>query len=126
MALQGNCVLVVVTKKKANEMQPIIPGYMIIPLALDAFRRSEYQQSLNYAQAVIDRGDARGYALAFAASLALGNSETAEAFFNDPNARTSFDPTDPMREVRVTFSNPDVMPRYQEVIAPFLSQLGAQ
>ena len=28
-----------------------------------------------------------------------------------------------MREVRVTFSNPDVMPKYEEVIAPYLARL---
>lgn len=126
MALQGNWDVGVDTMQEGIDMQPIIPGYMIIPLALDAFRQSDYEQSLQYAQAVIDRGDARGYSLAFAASLALGNTERAEEFFTDPSARTSTDPSDPMREVRVTFSNPDVMPRYQEVIEPFLSQLETQ
>lgn len=126
MALQGNWDEGVVTMQEGIDMQPIIPGYMIIPLALDAFRRSDYEQSLQYAQAVIDRGDARGYPLAFAASLALGDTEKAEQFFSDPDARTSSDPSDPMREVRVTFSNPDVMPRYQEVIGRFLNQLETQ
>ena len=123
MALQGNWDEGVVTMQEGIDMQPIIPGYMIIPLALDAFRRSDYQHSLQYAQAVIDRGDGRGYSLAFAASLAMGDTETAERFFTDSRARTSSDPSDPMREVRVTFSNPDVMSRYQEVIEPFLGQL---
>lgn len=123
MALQGDWDAGVATMQEGIDMQPNIPGYMIIPLALNAFRRSDYSQSLSYAQAVIDRGDPRGYSLAFAASLALDDVRAAEGYFYDPQARTSSDPLDPMREVRVTFSNPDVMPRYQEVVDPFLSRL---
>lgn len=126
MALQGNWDEGLVAMREGIDMQPIVPGYMIIPLALNAFRLSDYEQSLQYARAVIDRGDTRGYSLAFAASLALGDTEMAEEFFTDPRARTSSDPTDPMREVRVTFSQPDVIQRYQEVIMPFLSQLEIQ
>ncbi len=100
-------------------MQPNVPGYMIVPLALNAFRVSEYEQSLKFAEAIIARGDQRGYALAFSASLALGDLEKANAFFSHPDARTRLDPTDPMREVRHTFSNPDVLRKYDEIIAKF-------
>ena len=122
MALQGDWDAGVATMQEGIDMQPNIPGYMLIPLALDAFRRSDYEQSLQYARAVLDRGDPRGYALAFAASVGLNDLDAAQKYFAHPQARTSSDPLDPMREVRVTFSNPDVMPRYQEVIEPYLVQ----
>lgn len=126
MALKGDWDNGVAIMQEGINMQPNIPGYMIIPLALDSFRRSDYEQSLQYARAVIARGDPRGYSLAFAASVALGDTKAAEEFFTNPKARTSSDPSDPMREVRVTFSNPDVMPRYQTVIEPLLRQLEPQ
>ena len=96
---------------------------MIIPLVLDAFRRSDYELSLQRAEEVIRRGDQRGYSLAFAAGLALGDEEATISYFRDPEARTSGDPMDPMREVRVTFSDPDVMPKYEAVIRPFMQTL---
>jgi len=120
MALAGDWENGVFAMQEGIDMQPNVPGYMIIPLALDAFRRADYALSLRHAQTVIDRGDARGYSLAFAASVALGETEMAGRFFMNPEARTSRDPSDPMREVRVTFSNPSVMPRYEEVIKPYL------
>ncbi|MEM9435155.1 MAG: tetratricopeptide repeat protein [Pseudomonadota bacterium] len=126
MALQGDWENGVIAMQDGIDMQPDIPGYMIIPLALDAFRRSDFEGSLRYAETVIRRGDMRGYALAFAASLALGDTDAAETFFSHPDARTSSDPSDPMREVRVTFSNPDVMPRYEDVIEPYMTQLESQ
>lgn len=126
MALSGDWENGVVAMQEGIDMQPNVPGYMIIPLALDAFRRSDYALSLRRAQTIIDRGDARGYSLAFAASVALGDMEMADQFFTHPNARIADDPSDPMREVRVTFSNPDVMPRYQEVIEPYLNRRRTQ
>ncbi|WP_415400756.1 tetratricopeptide repeat protein [Tateyamaria sp. SN3-11] len=121
MALGGDWKNGVVAMQEGIDMQPNVPGYMIIPLALDAFRQSDYALSLSRAQTIIDRGDTRGYSLAFAASVALGDMEMADRFFTHPNARTSREPSDPMREVRVTFSDPDVMPRYQEVIESYLN-----
>ena len=126
MALGGDWDNGVVAMQEGIDMQPNVPGYMIIPLALDAFRRADYALSLRRAQTIIDRGDARGYSLAFAASVALGDIEMADQFFTHPNARTANDPSDPMREVRVTFSNPDVMPHYQEVIESYLSRRRTQ
>ncbi|MEM1074593.1 MAG: hypothetical protein AAF665_12035 [Pseudomonadota bacterium] len=123
MALKGDWDNGVIEMQGGIDMQPNVPGYMIIPLALDAFRRSDYELSLQRAQTIIDRGDSRGYSLAFAASVALEDKKMAERFFTHPDARTSIDPSDPMREVRVTFSNPDVMPKYQEVIEPYLNQI---
>ena len=119
--LQGDWENGMQTVQSGINMQPIVPGYMVVPLALDAFRRGEYAESLKHSVAVIDRGDPRGYSLAFAASFALGDTERATEYFLHPDARTSHHPMDPMREVRVTFSNPDVMTRYQEVIEPYLN-----
>ena len=123
LALQGAWEDGIVKMQEGIDMQPVIPGYMIIPLAFDAFRRSDYERSLQYAREVIDRNDTRGYALAFAASLALGDEETAKQYFLNPDAGTPLDPSDPMRELRVTFSNPDVMSKYQTIIEPFLLEL---
>lgn len=123
-ALQGDWNLGVIDMQNGIDMAPTVPGYMIIPLVLDAFRRSDYEMSLQRAKEVIRRGDPRGFSLAFAASIALGDEEAARKYFFDPAARTANDPIDPMREVRVTFSNPDVMPKYQEAVGPFIGRLG--
>lgn len=117
--LQGDWDAGMVSIRDGLAMQPDVPGYMIVPLALDAFRRADYAQSLDYAQAIITRGDQRGYTLAFAASVAMGDISQATRFFEHPNARTATDPRDPMREVRVTFSNPDIMGKYEDVIAQY-------
>ncbi len=125
-ALLGDWENGVTAMQEGIDMQPTVPGYMIVPLALDAFRRSDYELSLARAKEIIGRGDRRGYSLAFAASLALGDREQANNYFFHPEARTSQDPSDPMREVRVTFSNPDVMPKYEKIVEPYLNQIQGQ
>ncbi len=47
------------------------PGWYHIPLAVDAFRREDFQESLQQAQIILSRGDTRGIALALAPALSL-------------------------------------------------------
>ncbi|MEM1344292.1 MAG: hypothetical protein AAGI34_06895 [Pseudomonadota bacterium] len=101
--------------RKGVDLIPFAPGYMRIPLVLDAFRRGAYDESLTGAQAVIQLGDDRGVGLAFAAALALGERALAERYLGELQAVPGFDAADPFRSVRNSYSNPSIMAEYDAV-----------
>lgn len=97
---------------------PTIPSYMVVPLALDAFRRNDFAQSLNLSRTIIDRGDPRGFALAFAAAAALGDADLARTYQSLNTAPLD----DPLRAIRVTFSHPEILRQYEDVLEPFIAE----
>ncbi len=97
-------------------MDPAPPGWMRIPLSIDAFRRSEYKDALREAEYIIQTGDERGIILALAASLKLKNLEDVMRYETAYKASKTYNPSDPMGEVRAVFNSPNVIKLYQETL----------
>ncbi|MEL6513935.1 MAG: hypothetical protein AAFQ69_10615 [Pseudomonadota bacterium] len=116
ICLQGDWGEGMVMIERALDMTQQAPGYMFVPVALNAFRQGDFAASLKEAQRIIDLGDARGHVLAFAASLALDDGPAAAGYLAQAATDPAFDPADPMGQVRITFSNPSVMADYERVI----------
>lgn len=103
--------------ERGVHMSVSAPGYMRIPLALDAFRRKDYARSLVFAETIIQLGDPRGLPLAFAAALGVGDLNRTEEYLSELKLRADFDPRDPFKEIRNSFSNPSVMRDYDALTA---------
>ncbi len=99
------------------EMTPNPPGYMQIPLALDAFRIGDFATSLEIARQVQESGDRRGHILGFVAALALGDLVVANDIRASADAAQAIDWGDPLGEVSRSFSNPDVLANYQQILS---------
>lgn len=116
VCLQGDWDEGMIMIDRALRTIPQAPGYMHIPVAMDAFRRSDYVTSLERARQIIDLGDDRGYVLAAAAEISLGDLANARRYYDLAAQTPDFDPSDPVRELRLTFSNPSVIPKYDATI----------
>jgi len=98
-------------------MNPQPPGWMRIPLSLEAFKRDDFAEALRQARAIIDSGDRRGTVLALAAAIAMDDLDTAHIHFNDFRSADPSMSQDPMREIRNLFPDPDLISKYEEILA---------
>ncbi len=112
MALRGDWDGGVELIRGAIEMSPAAPGFMRIPIAIDAFRRHDYAESIRIATEIAQLGDGRGLQLAFGAAAASGDLDLARNFLDQLRQQDSFDPVDPFRGVRNSFSSPQIMLDY--------------
>ena len=103
--------------RQGISLMPSPPGYMLIPLAIDAFRQGDFETSLVQAEVVAATGDQRGIALAFAAALALKDKSQIEKYASQLKVKVGFNPSDPIREIRKAFGNPTIFEKYDKVIA---------
>ena len=94
------------------------PAWMRIPNVLDLFRRGDFEASLFAAERVIQLGDRRGYPLAIAAARAAGDADSVARLTARANANDAIDWSDPMGEVRRSFSNPSVIADYDAYLPP--------
>jgi len=102
-------------------MNPQTPGWMRIPLSLEAFKRDDYAEALMQARAIIDSGDNRGIVLALAASIAMDDMDAARKYFDDFRSVGYSTPEDPMREIRNLFPDPDLITKYEMTLARMLA-----
>lgn len=102
------------------EMTPNPPGYMLVPLALDSFRTGDFSDSLEVAREISVLGDRRGFILGYVAALANGDSTAANEIRAAADTVDGIDWNDPLGELARSFSNPDVIPEYELVIAATL------
>lgn len=103
--------------KRAIALSPVAPGYMRIALSIDAFRREDYETALGEAETVLQSGDERGTALAYAAAVGLHDRDLIRRYAAALRQTEGFDPADPIGEIRRAFSNPDVMRIYDQVLS---------
>ncbi len=99
------------------------PGYFHIPVAVDAFRREDYKESLQEAQTIISLGDNRGIALALAPAIKLGQDDLVKRYTKEYSEYRKDDLTEPLREVRNVLKAPKVLDSYEETIRPVLEGL---
>ena len=102
--------------RRAIDMSPSPPPYMRIALSMEAFHRTDYDTALSEAQAVLQTGDQRGAALAYAAAVGLQDRDLIRQYAATLRQSEGFDPSDPMKEVRRSFSEPPVMEEYDNVL----------
>ena len=105
----------------AMSYQP--PAWFHIPLAVDAFRREDYKESLRLAQFMHSQGDTRGIALALAPSIKLGRDDLIELFTKEYSDYRKDDLDDPLREVANVLKTPKVLAQYTETLKPILETL---
>jgi len=98
-------------------MNPQAPGWMRIPLSIEAFQRDDYIEAQKQARAIIDSGDRRGIVLALAATIELKEMDTARGYFDDLRSGSHFSLDDPMREIRNLFPDPVVIRKYEDALA---------
>jgi len=94
-------------------LSPAPPGWFRIPLAIDAYRREHWEQSLEQAEAILHAGDIRGAPLALAAAYRIGDRAHMNAFLSLALQLGE----DPMSPIEAIFNKPEVMERYQADIA---------
>lgn len=102
-------------------MNPRAPGWMRIPLSLDAFDRGDYSEAFEQAREIIESGDSRGIVLALAAAIAMGETDTARMYFDDFRSVGHTTPEDPMREIRNLFPDPELIAKYEAMLARMLA-----
>lgn len=103
--------------RKGVDMSPAPPGWMRIPMSVDAFRRGDYREALTQAEAILRTGDGRGNVLALAPAIALKDETLIEKYRTAFLAAEHADPSDPMREIRSVFNSPETLRLYSEVLA---------
>ncbi len=102
-------------------MSPGPPGWMRIPLSLDAFRRGSYAEALQEAQLIIASGDKRAIVLALAAAIALDDEKLARKYYSEFTVDGRNVADDPMREIRVGFPDPELIAKYEKILAGFVN-----
>ncbi|MCB1421270.1 MAG: hypothetical protein KDJ69_02135 [Nitratireductor sp.] len=103
-------------------LSPAPPGWMRIPLSIDAFRKGDYETALSEAEAITQAGDRRGNVLALAAAAALQDVEAADIFLNRFLEDETTSMEDPMRAIRNVFNEPDILRKYEDQIRSSLIQ----
>lgn len=103
--------------RRGINLSPAPPGWMRIPLSIDAFRKGDYEIALSEAEAITQAGDKRGNVLALAAAAALEDVEAAETFLNRFLDDESTSMKDPMRAIRNVFNEPSVLQKYESQIS---------
>lgn len=93
------------------------PGWMRIPLSIDAFKNQEYQRALFQADAIIDSGDKRGIVLALAASIVLNDQSLKDKYRRAFLASENADPSAPLKEIRGVFNVPLILDRYTKALS---------
>lgn len=98
-------------------LTPSVPGWMRIPLSINAFISGDYTGALSEAEEIIFSGDSRGIVLALAAAIALDDkmliAKHQRAFLNDKDSNLA----DPMRAIRNVFNAPEVLQKYEVTLA---------
>ena len=92
------------------------PGWMRIPLSIDAFKRNDYKNALFQAETIIQSGDSRGIILALAAATALGDQRMKTKYRQVYLAYDKATPAAPLNEIRGVFNVPLVLDSYAKTL----------
>jgi len=92
------------------------PGWMRIPLSIDAFRRNDYRTALFQAETIIQSGDNRGIILALSAAVALKDKRLADKYRKAYLAYEKATPSAPLSEIKGVFNAPAVLGKYAETL----------
>lgn len=98
--------------KAALTIAPDPPGWYYIPIAVDAFRRSDFETSLFNAQRMLALGDSRGLPLAMAAAHRLSRTELASDYLSQFVLQDRASPFNPVRSIRNVLNVPEVLQLY--------------
>ncbi len=106
--------------KEAISMSYRPPGFFHIPLAVDAFRRNDYETSLKESEIIFNSGDKRGIALSLAAAIKLNRSDLVTRYTEAYIDYRKDDLANPFREISNVLKTPKVLKRLAETIEPVL------
>lgn len=98
------------------EMSPAPPGWMWIPLSIDAFMEGQYGKALEVAELVVQLGDNRGVVLALAAAAEEGNEDKEAEYRERLNNLPTYNAPDPMREIRRILNIPEIIGAYEKAL----------
>ena len=107
--------------RRGVDMSPAPPGWMRIPISIEAFRRGDFREALTQAEAILRTGDGRGNVLALASAIAIKDEALIEKYRTAFLSAVHADPSDPMKEIRSVFNSPDILKRYADMLAPVLA-----
>ncbi len=107
--------------RRGVDMSPAPPGWMRIPISIEAFRRGDFREALTQAEAILRTGDGRGNVLALASAIAIKDEALIEKYRTAFLSAEHADPSDPMKEIRSVFNSPDILKRYADMLAPVLA-----
>lgn len=107
--------------RKGLDLSPSPPGWMYLPLAMDAFRRDDHEESLRVAELILEKGDRRGYLPALAAAIALGDAALAAHYLAEYNKAFPRPEGHPLRDMSRTFRDTELVAKYERTLAGALS-----
>ena len=98
------------------QMSPSAPGWMRIPLSINAFRQGNFEEALSEAILIIESGDNRGVVLALAASISLKRSDLIKEYSDQFRALSTISKDDPMAEIKAVFNSSEILQKYIDVL----------
>jgi tetratricopeptide (TPR) repeat protein len=105
--------------RQGIDMSPVPPGWMRIPLSMDAFRRDDFREALLQAQMAVAGRDRRALVLALAAAAALDDKGMVRRYREELEADGRGTLGDPMREIRAVFPDSELIAKYEDALGPF-------
>ncbi|MEE9328001.1 MAG: hypothetical protein V3U71_12010 [Cocleimonas sp.] len=106
--------------KEGIAMSFITPGWFRIPLAVDAFRREDFEESLKQAEEVYFSGDKRGIILSLAAAIKLNRTTLIERYSKAFAEYRNGEVTDPLSVIKSILKAPEILEQYTETVEPIL------
>lgn len=103
------------------ELSPSPAGWMYAPLAVDAFRRDDFKESLRIAEKIIAAGDSRGYLQALAAAVALGDEHDRLPYIAGYRGTFGRAFEQPLAEMARVFSDEELVRKYERTLASVLT-----
>ncbi|MCK5749962.1 MAG: hypothetical protein KAH44_27340, partial [Oricola sp.] len=98
-------------------LSPAPPGWMYIPVVVDAFRRDDFEESLRLADKIIAMGDDRGYLQALAAAIALNDGRDKTPYIAGFRQAYGEAFEQPLAEMARIFRDEELVLKYQRALA---------
>ena len=106
--------------RRGIELSPSPPGWMYLPLTMDAFRRDDFAEALRIARLIVESGDRRGYMPALAAAIALDDREETERFLAAYRGEISASSHAVLRQFAKVYADPVLVAKYRDMLARVL------
>ena len=99
------------------DLSPAPPGWMYMPVAVDAFRRGDFEETLRLADKIISMGDNRGYLQALAAAIALDDGRDTTHYIAGYRQVYGDAVDQPLAEMARIFRDEELIRKYQRALA---------
>lgn len=107
--------------RQGIDLSPSPPGWMHIPLTLNAFRDGDYAEALRVAQVIIDTGDRRGYLPALAAAICLGDEDATVRYLGEFQKAYPGSVDTALNEIAKVYPDSELLAKYESALASVLT-----